>query len=136
MAQLDGPFIAAEIAIHSREVEIKLIDGGFFEDGGLAIDDFGDEHRVAGISIHVAPEDEGLGTETKGHLHGHCGVDAIASGFIAAGSDDATATHPADDEGFALEAAVTKAFDRDEEGVEVEVEHGTVVHMTKYTSNN
>jgi len=62
-------------------------------------------------------------------------VDAIAAGFIAARSDDTTATHPADDEGFALEAAVTKAFDRDEEGVEVEVEHGTVVHMTKYTSN-
>jgi hypothetical protein len=61
-------------------------------------------------------------------------MDTIAAGLIAAGSDDSAATHAPDNQGFALETAVTKAFDRDEEGVQVEVEHGTVVHMLKYTS--
>jgi len=56
-------------------------------------------------------------------------MDAIAPGFIAARGDYAAATHPPDDEGFPLQAAVAEAFDRDEEGIKVQVEYGSIVHL-------
>jgi hypothetical protein len=53
---------------------------------------------------------------------------AIATGFIAAGSYDAAAAHAANDKWFALQAAVAEAFDRDEEGVQIQMEYCPVVH--------
>src|SRR5690348_15142984 len=89
---------------------------------------------MAGIGVHISAEYEGLGAEPQRHFHGHGGVDAIATGFIAAGSDYATATHTPDNQGFTFETGVPKALDGDEKGIQVEMEHGTVVHWTKYTS--
>jgi hypothetical protein len=55
-------------------------------------------------------------------------MDAVAPGFIAAGGHYATATHAPDDEGFTLQAAVAEAFDRDEEGIQIQVEYCPIVH--------
>lgn len=125
------PLIASEIAVHAGEVEIEFVDRRFFKHRGLVIDDLGDEHRMAAIGIHVAAEDDGLGTKAEGHLHGHGGMDTIAASFIAAGGHHPAPSHAADDQGLALQAAVAEAFDRDEKGVQVEVEYCLIIHGPK-----
>ena len=54
-------------------------------------------------------------------------MDAVAPGLVAAGGDYAAAAHAPDDEGFALQAAVAETFDRDEEGIQIQVEYCPVV---------
>jgi hypothetical protein len=61
-------------------------------------------------------------------------MNAIAAGLITAGGNDTTAAHTSDDQRFPLETAISEAFDGDEEGVQVEMEHCPVIHVTKYTS--
>src|SRR5688500_14845840 len=85
---------------------------------------------MPGIGIHVAAENEGLGTKAERHFHGHGRVYAIAPGFIATGGYNASATHAANDEGFAFEAAVTEAFYRDKERIEIEMKDCAIVHSS------
>jgi hypothetical protein len=57
-------------------------------------------------------------------------MDTIAAGLIAAGGDYPTTSHPPDDERLTLQAAVPEAFDRDKEGVQVQVEYCPIVHRS------
>jgi hypothetical protein len=68
---------------------------------------------------------------------------AIASRFITAGGHNSAATHAANDQGLALEAAIPKTFYRDKEGIQVQVKDCPIVHrsnighfLTVFTSNN
>jgi hypothetical protein len=57
---------------------------------------------------------------------------AVTPGFIAARGYYASAAHSADDEWFAFETAIPEAFDRDKEGIQVQMKHSPIVHEIKY----
>jgi hypothetical protein len=59
-------------------------------------------------------------------------MDTISAGFVATGGYNSPATHPTDDQWFAFETAIPKAFNGDEEGIKIQMQYSPVIHKTKY----
>ncbi len=73
----------------------------------------------------MAFDEDGVRAEFVGRAQRQRGVDAEFAGFVRCGGNDAALVAlAADDYGFAFERRVEELFDRDEEGVHVDVEDG------------
>jgi hypothetical protein len=75
----------------------------------------------------VTVEEDSMRAEAAGGAEGHGGVDSEFAGFVAGGGNDAALVWAATNHnGLAAEVGAVEEFDRDEEGVHVNVEDGRV----------
>ena len=65
LPKLAGVLPAAKEAVHSSEVGVKLIDGGFFAYGNGLADDVGDGVRILGVGGGVAANDQASGQSSR-----------------------------------------------------------------------
>ena len=77
----------AEQAIRAGEVEVSLVDGGHFDEGGELEEDGVDAVGVFAVAVRVAVKEDGVGAELGGGAEGECGVDAELAGFVGGGRD-------------------------------------------------
>lgn len=126
MPEFGAPVPAADIFVHTAQVEVKLVDGGLFEQRRLRFDHLADDMRLLRIRFHIAAQDDCIGAQLKRLFHRHGRPDTESTRFIAAGCYHAPVAAAADEQGLALQAAVAQAFDGYEKGVEVEVKDGAV----------
>ena len=89
-AQFFSPFVAHKKAVHTRHINIKLIDRRFFEQGRLVADNIGDHVRKLAVGIAIAANNHGLRTQLPRHAHGHSRMHTKSPRFVAARSHHAT----------------------------------------------
>lgn len=65
--------------------------------------DLGNDVRLVAVGFHIAGDNDCIGAELQGQVHGHGGVDPESACFIAACSYYTPATAPAYYKGFAVE---------------------------------
>ncbi len=132
LPQLRSPLIAAKEAVHARDVEVMLIDGGFFEHRRPLGNDLCDQVGVLAVVLKVAANEHGIGAEVAGQLHGHGRMHPILPCLVAAACHHATVAHAANDYGLADKTAVVQALNRHKESVLVEVCYGAGHRIHKY----
>ena len=116
----------SEEAFGAGHVEVSLIDGGHLDYGREAVQDFEDFAREFAVALGVAFDEDGLRAALVSGAQRHGRVDAIFAGLVGGGRHNATFVGlTADDNGLAFQRRVIEFFDRDEEGIHVEVEDGT-----------
>ena len=94
-----------------------------FDGGGEGLHQGADGAGGFGVGGEAGFDDDGLGAEFQGLEHRHGGADAVDSGEVAAGRDDAPGT-PSDDDGLVAEGGVVALFDAGIKGVAVHVGDG------------
>ena len=70
--QFAGKLLHTEIFIHAAEVDIELIDAGFFKGRHPVGNDVGDPPRIVAVLIAAVIGDDGLRTKLQGFFHWHC----------------------------------------------------------------
>ena len=115
-------FRRAKKTVHSRKVDIMLVNRGFFIHRGPLGDNAGYNVRILAVQIHISPHDDGIGTQLPCHLHGHGRMHAVFPGFITAARHHTPARQTADHHRLSVQPAVDQPFHRHEKTVEVEVD--------------
>ena len=121
IAEFTGKFEVAKEAVHTREIDIKLIYRGFLVHGYIFPNNVRHEVGVFAVIRGVTTNYNGFGAELPRHSHGHGRVHPELSSFIAAGCNHPTVACAADDNGFAAQTAVHQALNRDKKGVQIQM---------------
>jgi len=130
--QFAGPLQGTHKTIHSRQIEVVLIDRGLFVHRGLFGNDIGNRAGIATVEIHIAPYHPGLRTKPERHPHGHGRVYPENAGFITACSHHTPVGEAADNHGKPFETTVAQPLDRDKECVHIEQHNRTGVLRKKH----
>jgi len=78
----------------------------------------------------VSPQEHAVGTELVGLPQRHPGVDAVLAGFVRSRRGHAPLMgKAADDDGLPLERGVEQDLDSGEEGIEVDMDNTSPVHL-------
>ena len=120
--QHDGGGGAVE-AGGAGQVEEGFVEGEGFDGGGEGLHQGADGAACFDVGGEVGFHDDGLGAELQGLEHRHRGADAVDSGEVAAGRDDAPGA-AADDDGLIPQGGVIPLFNAGIKGVAVHVGDG------------
>ena len=128
LPQLLRPFPAAEVAVHTTDVQVKFINGSLFEHGSVLRQYFRNQPGMLQVAFHIAPQHRRVRAAQQRMADRHAGADAKAPRFITAACDHAPAAAAANDQWLALQFAVVQLLYGHKKGIEVQVEDGSFKH--------
>ena len=121
LAQLVRPFITPEETVHPCDVDVMLVDARLLVHGRTVGDNLRHEARVSAVQLHVAADEHRLRTQLPRQPHGLRRMHAETTRLVAAGRDDATLRHAADNHRTPLQRRVDKTLHRHEKCVQIKM---------------
>ena len=62
LTQFGGETITAVETVHTAQVDVEFVDGGFFVQRYFFVDDLGDHIGIVAVAFIIAADDNGVGT--------------------------------------------------------------------------
>ncbi|HET6179787.1 MAG TPA: hypothetical protein VFE61_22890 [Candidatus Sulfotelmatobacter sp.] len=103
-----------------------FVDGCHLHFGGERVEHFVDFLGTLAVALGMSVDEDGMRAHLSRGTQRHGGVNSELARFVGGGGDNTTLVAlAANDDGLAFQRRVEELFDRDEEGVHVDVEDGT-----------
>ena len=123
LPQLMRPFVTSVETVHTRKIDIMLIDRRFLIKRRSFRNYACHYIRIITVHLHVASYHNSIGTHAPCHFHRHRRADSVFAGLIAAARYHATVRHASYYHRLPHEPAVLKPLHRYKECIHVEVKY-------------
>src|SRR5690606_31772869 len=125
--EIIGKEFAAEESLHSREVDIKLIDGSFLKQRHRITNHFRYQSRDLAVRLIISLYHNRLAAQSQCRLHGHGAVNAKLTSLIAACRHHAALAVAANQHRLSNKFRIAKLLHRNKEAIQVHMNDMTII---------